>query len=66
MPIQYFGTNAKATVQGLIPQAAIADIDTGTVDGTYGAPEAGVLGDLQTKVQTLIDELVAVGILESA
>jgi hypothetical protein len=57
----------RATVQKTLKtQPNIADIDTSTVDGTYGSDEATVLTDLQTKVQTLIDQLEANGTLASS
>lgn len=59
-------TGRAAVQTNLVPQPTIADIDTSTVDGTYGAEEAAVLEDLQTKVQTLIDQLEANGILASS
>ena len=66
MGIQYFGNNAKATVQGVTAQATIADIDDSTVDETYGAEEAAVLADLQTKTQTIIDQLEALGLFSAS
>jgi hypothetical protein len=39
---------------GSVQGAAIAAIDSSTVDGTYGAEEQAVLGDLRTKFNTLL------------
>lgn len=59
-------TGRATTFKNVVPQANIADIDTGTVDDAYGAPEEGVLGDLQTKVQTILDQLQALGLQASS
>lgn len=57
----------KITVQNTVElQPHIANIDSSTVDGTYGAEEQAVLTDLQTKVQTLLNELRANGTLATS
>ena len=50
----------------VVQQTTIAAVDNSTVDATYGAPEAAVLGDLRTKFDDLVTKLKAVGILASS
>lgn len=54
--------NATPVVQ----RTTIAAVDSSTVDGTYGAQEQAVLGDLRTKFDDLVTKLKAIGILASS
>jgi len=63
MPIQYFGSNNKTTIEGVTAQPHIADITDEVVDETYDADTATVINDLRTKVDTLLAQLRANGIL---
>lgn len=51
--------NAAPVVQG----ASIADVNTATVDTSYGQPEVDVITDLRTKVNSLISRLEALGLI---
>lgn len=51
--------NATPVVQ----PTGIADIDASTVDGTYGAEEQAVIGDLRTKVNSIISKLESLGLI---
>jgi hypothetical protein len=64
--IQTFGQQKRAAVQGFTAQATIADVDAQTVDTSYGQPEADVIASLRTKLNTLLAELEAAGILASS
>jgi len=49
----------------VVQQATIADIDTGTINSGDGATDT-VIGDIRTKMDTLLAELEALGLLASA
>lgn len=51
--------NATPVVQG----ASIADVDAGTIDAIWDAPEQAILADLRTKVNSLISRLEATGLI---
>ena len=55
--------NDAATVDGA-RSAAIADVDSSTIDATYGAQEQAVLGDVRTKLNSVLAALRKVGIIE--
>jgi predicted RecA/RadA family phage recombinase len=44
-------------------QAAVADIATADADGTYGSPEATLINELKTQLNTLLAELRIAGII---
>lgn len=44
-------------------QTTIAAVDNSTVDGTYGAEEQAVIGDLRTKFDDLVTKLKAYGLI---
>ena len=39
---------------GSVQGAAVAAIDAGTIDGTWGAEEQAILADLRTKMNTML------------
>jgi hypothetical protein len=58
-------TNQKLAFYNATPvdqRTGIADVDSSTVDGTYGAEEAAVIEDLRTKVNALIQVLEDLGL----
>lgn len=65
MPVMITGRRTAASV-GMSEQPTIADVDTSTVDGTYGAEESAVITSLRTKVNAILAQLEAADIFASA
>lgn len=49
-----------------IPAAAVADVATADADGTYGAPEATLINELKTQLNTTLARMRTVGILAAS
>ncbi len=45
-------------------QAAVADVATADADGTYGAPEASLINELKTQLNSLLARLRLAGVID--
>ncbi|WP_141576130.1 hypothetical protein [Actinomadura sp. WMMA1423] len=50
---------------GLSQGDAVADVATANADATYGQPEADLINELKTKLNSLLASLRAAGIIET-